>query len=82
MTKPFGEQLRKERVKLGLSAEKLAKACKISRSYITLIENGNRLPGKKQIPKIAKALGLKTGTVLNWYLEDISRKLQKDLKIT
>jgi len=72
----FGERIRTERKKYDLSAEALAKACGISRSYITLIENGKRLPGRKVIPKIALALKLKTTIIINWYLEDIREKLQ------
>ncbi len=72
----FGEQLRTERKKNNLSAEALAKACGVSRSYITLIENGKRLPGRKVIPKIALALNLKTTIIINWYLENIREKLQ------
>ena len=75
--KSFGEQLRKERQKQGLTAEKIAKACGISRSYITLIENSKRNPGEKLLSKLADALHLKMGTVLNWYLEDISQKIKK-----
>lgn len=75
----FGERLYNERKKNNLSAEKLAKACGISRSYITLIENNKRAPGKKIIPKIANALRLKTVVVLNWYLEDVSEKIKKSL---
>lgn len=82
MHKLFGEQLKKERKKQGLTVEKVAKTCGISRSYVTLIENGKRLPGRKNIPKIATALKIKTGTVLNWYLEDLSQKIHKDLKIS
>jgi transcriptional regulator with XRE-family HTH domain len=81
MHKGFGEQLRCERIKQGKTAQTVAKACKVSRSYITLIENGKRLPGKKNISKIALALKLETGTVLNWYLEEITHKIQKDFKI-
>lgn len=73
----FGTQLRKERNKQKLTVETVAKACGISRSYVTLMETGLRLPGKKNIAKIAKALHLKTGTVLNWYLEDITRVIKK-----
>lgn len=72
----FGEQLFLERKKYNLSAEALAEACGISRSYITLIENGKRLPSKKIIPKIANALNIKTNIVINWYLEDLREKLQ------
>ncbi|HET7099385.1 MAG TPA: helix-turn-helix transcriptional regulator [Patescibacteria group bacterium] len=73
----FGERLYKERKKNKLSAEQLSKACDVSRSYITLIENNKRLPGRNIIPKIAVALNLRTNIVINWYLEDIREKLQK-----
>ena len=77
MHQTFGKYLRIERKKQGLTVEKVAKACGTSRSYITLIENGKRLPGKKILPKIADSLGLKITIVLNWYLEDISQQIQK-----
>ena len=72
----FGERLLKERKKRNLSAQTLAEACGVARSYITLIENGKRLPGRKVIPKIATALHLKTNIIVNWYLEDLREKLQ------
>jgi transcriptional regulator with XRE-family HTH domain len=72
----FGKKLLIERKKNNLSAEALAKVCGISRSYITLIENGKRLPGRKIIPKIGQALHIKTNIIINWYLEDIREKLQ------
>ncbi|MEO8581426.1 MAG: helix-turn-helix transcriptional regulator [Patescibacteria group bacterium] len=81
MNKSFGEQLRVERKKNGFTVQMIASACGTSRSYITLIENGKRLPGKKVIPKIALALHLKTAVVLNWYLEDISHRMKKDLEL-
>ncbi len=58
----------------------LAKVCGVSRSYITLIENGKRMPGKKLLLKIANSLHLKTAVVLNWYLAEISRNVQKHLE--
>jgi len=72
----FGERLLKERKKRNLSAQALAEECGVARSYITLIENGKRLPGRKVIPKIATALHLKTNIIVNWYLEDLREKLQ------
>lgn len=72
----FGERLVATRKKQGLTSLALAKACGVSRSYITLIENGKRLPGKKVLPKIAPAIGLRNSVVLNWYLEDIREKLK------
>lgn len=77
MKKLFSEELFAERKKQELTVERLAKLCGVSRSYITLIENNKRMPGKKTIPLIAKALHLKTAVVLNWYLEDIRAKLSE-----
>ena len=73
----FGKQLRSEREKQGLTTQELAKMCGTSRSYITLMESGKRLPGKKILPKIASALNLKTSIVLNWYLDDVRESLKK-----
>lgn len=72
----FGDRLRIERKKRDLSAEGMANLCGVARSYITLIENGKRLPSKKVIPKIALALNLKTNIIINWYLEDLREKMQ------
>ena len=72
----FGKRLFEERKKNKLSAEELARLCGISRSYITLMEGGHRLPGKKIIPKIATALNIKINILINWYLEDLREKLQ------
>jgi len=71
----LGDRLRIERKKLNLSAEQFALACGVSRSYITLIENSKRRPGREVIPKIAVALKLKTNIIVNWYLEDLREKL-------
>ena len=79
MYKIFGKQLQKERAKKGLTALMVAKDCGVSRSFITLIETGRRLPGKRIIMKIAVALRIKTGTALNWYLEDISQKMRENI---
>ena len=77
----FGKQLRLERKKRGLSAETLAKACGISRSYIVLIEGGKRLPSKKVLPNIARALNLGVAEILNWYLEDVRAKMHQSLDL-
>ncbi len=72
----FAAKLLAHRKKQKLSAEALAKKCGISRSYITLIETGYRMPGKKVLPQIAEALQLKPAQVINWYLEDLKEQLQ------
>ena len=75
MNDSFGQKLRSERKNQDLTTQDLANKIGVSRSYITLIETGKRLPGKKNISKIALALGLKNSTVLNWYLEHLRKKL-------
>lgn len=77
----FGEYLREERKKQGLTVQAVAQSCGISRSYITLIESGKRPPREQILSKIADALYLKKVDVLNWYLEDITEKAKKSLDI-
>lgn len=50
----FGENIKAKRLELGMSAEIFATKCGTSRSYISLIETGKRLPGKNVLPQIAK----------------------------
>lgn len=80
MNKTFGQHILEERSKLSLTAEMLAQACGVSRSFITLIENGKRMPGKKLIVKLAVVLKKSTVEVLNWYLEDLNKKIKNDLR--
>lgn len=74
----FGQKLRSERTRHKLSTQALGLICEVSRSYITLIENGKRLPGKKVLPKLALALNLEADIVVNWYLEELKEKLNSD----
>jgi transcriptional regulator with XRE-family HTH domain len=71
----FGEHIYRERKKKKMSAQALADACGLSRSYITLIENDHRRPGKKILTKIGEVLDVKAPVIINWYLEDIRKKL-------
>ena len=72
----FGERIYKERKKKKLSAQQLADACGLSRSYITLIENDHRRPGKKILRIVAESLDIKHSVLINWYLEDLRKKLE------
>lgn len=71
----FAENLRAKRENLGLTAEELANRVHVSRSYITLLENGKRLPGKTLLPKIARALKLEKNVIVEWYLAEQKEKL-------
>ncbi len=71
----FGEKFAKRRKKLGISAQVLAKQVGVSRSYVTLIENGKRLPSKRYFPTIVTALAITKTTLITWYLADIKEKI-------
>jgi len=72
----FGIKLLAERKRKKITAQELAQVCGVSRSYITLIENGKRMPGQKVILELAKALKIKNHIIVNWYLEDIREKME------
>ena len=71
----FAEEFSSQRKKLNISQEDVGKSIGVSRAYITLIENGKRLPGKKHLLKIAEVLKVKKHEVINWYLQDLRYKL-------
>ena len=54
----FGNKVRKERAKLGLSQEELAAKAGVHRTYIGMIERAEKNITLENIEKIAKALGL------------------------
>lgn len=56
--KKFGEKIRQERQKKGLSQEKFAEIAKIHRTYVGMIERGEKNITLLNINKIAKALNL------------------------
>ncbi len=55
----FGNRVRKERIKLGLSQEKLAERVGVHRTYIGMIERAEKNITLNNIGKIAKALKLR-----------------------
>lgn len=54
----FGEKVREERKKKGLSQEQLAEKAGVHRTYIGMIERGEKNITLANIEKIAKALDL------------------------
>ena len=52
----FGNKVRKERMKLGLSQEELAERAGVHRTYIGMIERAEKNATIESIEKIAKAL--------------------------
>jgi len=55
----FGNKVRKERTKLGLSQEGLAVKAGVHRTYIGMIERAEKNITLKNIEKVANALNLK-----------------------
>lgn len=54
----FGERVRKERLKQNLSQEKLAEIAGLHRTYIGMIERGEKNITLANIEKIAKSLNV------------------------
>ena len=56
LRKKFGEKVRQERTKQGISQEELGFRTGLDRTYISGIERGLRNPSLENIGRIAKAL--------------------------
>ena len=62
----FGKRVRDERTKLGISQEKLGERAKVHRTYIGMIERAEKNITLTNMEKIARALGLKVGDLINF----------------
>ncbi len=62
----FGSRVRAERTRRGLSQERLAELAKVHRTYIGMIERGEKNITLTNIEKIAKALALNPKDLLNF----------------
>jgi transcriptional regulator with XRE-family HTH domain len=54
----FGQILREIRTQVGISQEKLAHASELDRTFISLLERGQRQPSLSTIFQLSKALGV------------------------
>lgn len=54
----FGQEVKKQRKIKKISQEKLGELSSLHRTYIGMLERGERNPSLKNISKIAKALGI------------------------
>ena len=64
LLKNFGSHVKTERLKLGLSQEKLAMDCGLDRTYISGIERGKRNVSLVNIHRLAIALGVLAADLL------------------
>lgn len=64
----IGLKIKHVRIGLDLTVGFLSQQLGVSRSYLTLIENGERRLPKRLVGKLSKALRLPKETVQEWYL--------------
>lgn len=62
----FGDKVRKERTRRGLSQEQLAELAGVHRTYIGMIERAEKNITLENIEKVAKALELPPHTLLSF----------------
>jgi transcriptional regulator with XRE-family HTH domain len=67
--KKFGQRVRDERLKRGLSQEALAEKAGVHRTYIGMIERAEKNITLTNVEKIAKALGLRIGNLFDGSIE-------------
>lgn len=61
----FGDNVREERLKKGLSQEELARKAGVHRTYIGMIERGEKNITLTNIKKVANALDLKLDRLMS-----------------
>lgn len=58
LVKRFGKRIHDERMRLGISQERLGELAKVHRTYVGMIERGEKNITLTNIEKLAKALNL------------------------
>lgn len=69
----FGEAIREKRFELGLSQEDLANAAQVERSHMGKIERSEHLPNLVLILRLARALSIKPGLLVDRATELLSQ---------
>ena len=62
----FGKKVREERLKKGISQERLGELAKVHRTYIGMIERAEKNITLTNMEKIARALGKKVNELINF----------------
>jgi transcriptional regulator with XRE-family HTH domain len=70
----FGEILRAYRLEKQLTQEQLSERVDVLRSFISSLENGTRQPSLQMILKLAAALGVRPGDMINELADRIAEK--------
>ena len=70
----FGEILRAHRLERNLSQEQLSERVDVLRSFISSLENGTRQPSLDMILRLAKALDITPGKLIDPIAEKLEQK--------
>jgi transcriptional regulator with XRE-family HTH domain len=62
----FGKRVREERLKRGISQERLGELAKVHRTYIGMIERAEKNITLTNMEKIARALGRKVNDLIDF----------------
>ena len=62
----FGKKVREERMRKGISQERLGELAKVHRTYIGMIERAEKNITLTNMEKIARALGKKVNDLINF----------------
>lgn len=65
ISKSFGDKVRQERLKRNLSQEEFAELVGLHRTYVGMVERGEKNITLKNIEKIAKALGISLNELMS-----------------
>lgn len=65
LCRQFGRNVKRLRKEAGLSQEKLALEADVTRSYMSDVETGRRNPTLKIVERVASALKVKPGRLLD-----------------
>ena len=72
----FGAAVREKRFEMGLSQEELANKAQVERSHMGKIERGEHLPNLVLILRLAKALSVKPGLLVDQTAEKLMQHRQ------
>lgn len=67
----FGKVLRRLRIEVGLTQENLGFEADLRRTYVSILELGQQQPSLTTIIKIAQALNLTPGSLMDMVIDEI-----------
>ena len=62
----FGQRVRRERIKMGISQERLGELAKVHRTYIGMIERAEKNITLTSMEKISRALGIRMNDLVDF----------------